>query len=163
MSAIDKNQAIISYLLQCPSIQNKPLYFNFINAQDDTTQLIPLTEDTATGRKYVDGSIAKTYIANLVIFKSISDMAIVKTDSVEYPNENIEDMQDVQLLMDWINEQDDLYNFPDFGSDCIVEHIQTTTYSPRLDGVNVELTPPLGMYSVSIQVDYIDQTKILWK
>ena len=34
----DKHQAVIDYLINCPNILNSPLYFNFINAEDNTNQ-----------------------------------------------------------------------------------------------------------------------------
>lgn len=164
MSTINKNAKIIEYLLQCQEIQNSPLYFNFINAKDGSNQVMTMTDVTSTLRTYIDGSIRKRYLFNIITFKSISENAIVKPvgTSGPYPDENIEDMQDVQTLIDWVNEQDDLCNYPDFGTDCIIDSIRTTTDTPTLMGINTELIPPLAMYSISIQVEYIDISKQIW-
>ena len=35
---VDKNSAVIEYFLNCPVILENPLYFNFINAEDNTKQ-----------------------------------------------------------------------------------------------------------------------------
>lgn len=157
---MDKNKVVIEYLLTCPAIQNSPLYFNFIEAKDGATQLITVTEDTATIQTFLDGSVRQRYTLELITFKSISSNAIVKTGN--YPNENIEDVKEVQDLMDWINEQEKLKNYPNFGTGIMVEKIETTTDSPRLMGINTELIPPLAMYSVSIRIEYIDETKCIW-
>ena len=37
---MDKNQAVIDYLLQCPQISNNALYFNFGEASDNSKQII---------------------------------------------------------------------------------------------------------------------------
>lgn len=157
---MDKNEQIIEYLLQCPAIQNSPLYFNFIEAKDGATQLITMTEETSTIRTFVDGSMRQVYTLELITFKSISENAIVKTSG--YPNENVDDLSEVQALMDWINEQDDLKNYPNFGENIHIDHIETTTDSPRLMGINTELIPPLAMYSVSIRIEYINEAKCIW-
>lgn len=158
---MDKNKAIIDYLIQCPQILNSPLYFNFINAENDTAQIITTAEDISVRRTYIDGSRPRRFTFNILLFKTIADIAIVK--AAGYDNENVDDMSDVQDLIDWINEQSEAHNYPDFGEDCIVDDIQTTTATPRLDGVNTEITPPLAMYTVSIIVDYIDISRKLWE
>lgn len=161
MSEVNKNQSIIEYLLQCQEIQNSDLYFNFIEAKDGATQIVTMTDETAVLRTYVDGSIRKRYLFNIVTFRSISENAVVKVDG--YPNENVQDIEDVQTLINWVNNQQKSRNYPDFGEDCIIESIRTTTDTPRLVGVNTELTPPLAMYTVSIEVEYIDTSEQIWK
>ena len=37
---MDKNQAIIDYLITCPKIQDNPLYFNFIHGNEDDKQIL---------------------------------------------------------------------------------------------------------------------------
>ena len=161
MSVIDKNQAIIDYLITCPQIQNSPLYFNLIEAHDNNVQIVTTSEDVTTRRPYVNGEIPKRYTFNLITFKSITDLAVVKDD--EYMNENVDDLADVQTLLDWLHEQEDEHNYPDFGENCYIDSLQTTTDTPRFDGINTELTPPLAMYSIAIVINYIDTSKMLWK
>ena len=177
---IDKNQAIIDYLVQCPQILNSPLYFNLIDAQDNNIQIITTSEDKTMNKPFIDGSVAKRYTFNLVVFKSISDLAIVKdveqnaiqvvgsestststSPSEYYPNENVDDLAEAQALIDWIEEQNDLRNFPNFGDKCLIDDIMTTTDTPRFDGINTELSPPLATYSIAIVVNYIDQNKMI--
>lgn len=161
--AVDKNKAIINYLLQCQSIYNSPLYFNLIDAKDGSIQIITTTEDKAMSKPFIDGSVEKRYTCNLVTFKSVSDLEIVRpVGTVEYPNENVEELQDVQKLIDWIQEQELARNYPNFGAHCEVQRIDTTTDEPRYDGVNSELNPPLAMYSISLVVEYIDTSKIIY-
>ncbi len=158
---IDKNQAIIDFLLQCPDIANSELYFNFINAEDDNKQIITESNDKFSNRSYIDGSVLKQYTFTLIDFKSITDSALVLIQ--DYPNENVVDVSDVQALINWINEQNKLQNFPNFGEDCEIQSIETTSENPNFEGINTEVTPILAMYSISIKIEYIDNSEKLWR
>lgn len=159
MMAVDKNQAVVEFLLQCPQIQQSPLYFNFINATNDAKQIMTVSNDTLLNRPYVDGSVLKRYSFTLLDFKSISDLALVNI--IGYTNENIEEMSDVQTLIDWVKTQNDEHNYPNFGQDCDIQEMKTTAENPTLEGVNE--TEQLAMYSFTIQIDYIDNSKKIWR
>lgn len=157
---VDKNQAIIDYLITCPAIQSNPLYFNFISAKDKSKQLITSANERVLDRTYIDGSVLKTYTATIIDFRAMAYKAVVK--QLGYSDENIEDMWNVQDLINWISEQDELHNYPDFGDDCVVEEIRTTTENPVLDGIDTSTTPPLAQYSFTIEVKYLDTSKVIW-
>lgn len=158
---IDKNQAVIDFLLQCPDIANSELYFNFINAQDDNKQIITESNEKFSNRTYIDGSVLKQYTFTLIDFKSITDSALVLIQN--YQNENVVDVSDVQALINWINNQNKLRNFPYFGEDYEIQSIETTSENPNFEGVNTEVTPILAMYSISIKIEYIDNSEKLWR
>lgn len=158
--AVDKNKAILEYLIQCPEISSNKVFFNYINAKDDTAQIITLANDRAIDQPYIDGSVLKRYTFTIIEFKSITDIAIPKESG--YPHENVEDMLSVQNVIDWIDEQNELYNFPDFGDDCLIDSIQALTDNPDLNGIDTNLTPALAKYSISIRVDYLDKSKLIW-
>lgn len=158
---VDKHQAVIDYLINCPNILNSPLYFNFINAKDNTNQFITVSNDKYTNTNYIDGSVGKIYTFTIATFKSTADIAVVKLP--DYPNENMSDMTDIQELIDWVKEQNELQNFPDFGEDCIVESILPTTDEPTFDGIDEQTEPNLAVYSTTIQIEYIDISKRLWR
>lgn len=158
--AINKHQAVINYIITCPTILNSPLYFNFINAKDNTNQFFTESNDQYTNVSYIDGSVKKLYTFTILTFKSATDIAVVKLSG--YENENLSDMYGLQELIDWIQEQNDLQNFPDFGEDCIVESIITTSNEPKFKGIDEQVTPPLAVYETSIQIEYIDISKKIW-
>ena len=167
----DKNQAILNFLIDCPAIQDNPVYFNFLTAKDGSSQIVTSTNDTAIDRKYVDGSVLRQFTFSLVTFMSISDNEIIfpdeatnpiTSDSVTLSNENVEDMATMQGIIDWVNEQNDNANYPDFGSNAIIDEMEVTTTTPRFDGVNTEVTPMLAIYSIAIRISYIDTTKVIW-
>lgn len=161
MSGVDKNQAVIDYIVKCPTIKNSPLYFNFINAQDNTNQIVTQTQERYASRRYVDGTVLKIYSFTIILYKSTADIAVVKIGG--YPNENISDMSDIQALIDWIREQDKLHNYPDFGEDCLIDEISTTTENPSFDGIDDQVSPPLAIYSITIEIQYLDVSERLWR
>ena len=157
----DKNQAVIDYIITCPTILNSPLYFNFINAKDDTNQFFTESTDTYSNKPFIDGSVEKIYTFTILTFKSAADIAVVKQSG--YENENLSDMSDIQKLIEWIAEQNKLRNFPNFGEDCIIDSISTTTDAPKFEGIDEQITPPLAVYSTSIQIKYIDISNLIWR
>lgn len=157
---MDKEKALIEYLLQCSQIQNNPLFFNFLKAKEDNKQFVTVANDKILNRSYVDGSVLKRYTFTIVDYRSVAYQAVVKMEG--FPNENLEEFIDVQGIIDWITEQNELENYPDFGEKCIIQEIRTTTDQPNLNGVDSNTTPALAKYSISIQIDYIDITKRIW-
>lgn len=157
---MDKNTAIIEYLFTCPAIAESSLFFNFAEAEDYNKQFVTTANDKAVNKPFVDGSVLKKYTFTIIDYRSIIYQALVNDPA--YPNENVEEFLDVQSLIDWVTEQNDNFNFPDFGENCIVEEIKALTDNPNLNGVDSSVSPSLAKYSVSIQVQYLDTTKVLW-
>lgn len=161
MANVDKNQAIIDFLITCPAIRDNPLFFNFLNAKDDNKQLVVTGNEKSLNIKYVDGSERKRFTFTIIDYKSIAYQAVVKQGG--YVNENVQEILETQAIMDWISEQEDLHNYPNFGSNCIIEEMRTLTENPNLNGVDTSVSPALAKYSMSIQIDYIDISKIIWR
>jgi len=161
MANIDKNQAVIDFLIQCPQIASNPLFFNLINAKDNNKQIITSANDKATDKKYIDGSVLKRYSFTVIDFKSITYNAIVK--QAGYSNENVDDLLDVQAIVDWITEKADAREYPNFGDKCLIEDMRVLTDSPNLNGIDNSVKPSLAKYSFTIQIDYLDTSKIIWK
>ena len=157
---IDKNQSVIEFLITCPELATNPLFFNYVNAKENSTQIITQSNDKSMNRKFIDGSVLRRYSFTFIYFKSISYTPIVK--EAGYPNENVEDMLDVQAIVDWITEQAEDLNYPDFGETCFIEDMQVLTDNPNLNSVDTTSSPPLAKYSFTIQIDYIDTSKKLW-
>ena len=160
MANVDKNQAVIDFLLTCPVIQSNPLFFNFLNAKDDSKQLVSFANEKSMNVKFVDGSERKRFTFSIVDYKSVAYDAIAKIGG--YIDENVQEIMEVQSIIDWITEQNEIRNYPDFGNDMIIEEMKTLTENPNLNGVDTSVTPALAKYSMSIQIDYIDTSKVLW-
>lgn len=160
MANVDKNQAVIDFLLECPAIISNSLYFNFLNAKDNDKQIIIQANDTSLNRKYIDGSVLKRFTFTLVDFRSVAYQPLPKVAG--YVSENVEEMLDVQGIIDWINEQSEDENYPDFGAKCQIDTMITTSENPNLNGVDTSVNPALAKYSVTIQIDYLDISKVIW-
>ena len=158
---MDKNQAVIDFLIQCPSIASNPLFFNFLNAKDNNKQIITQANDISLNNKFIDGTVLKQFVFSIIDFRSITYEAIPKQEG--YTSENVEEMLDVQFIMDWVNEQADLGNYPDFGENCFIDDMFTTSDEPSLNGVDTQVTPALAKYSMSIKINYLDTSKAIWK
>ncbi len=156
---IDKNKSILDFIAQYDGISSNPIFVNFINAKDDDVQFLTSSNDVSINRAFVDGSIMKRYTFSIVITKSITDLAIAKDLML---NENIDDLANIQAFMDWINKQGENHIYPDFGEHCVIEEMHTTSENPSLDGINTEVSPALALYSMEIEIDYIDYSKVIW-
>lgn len=157
---MDKNQAVINFLIQCPQIRDNPLFFNFAEVEDNSRQIVTMANDRVVNKPYIDGSVLKRFTFTLVDYRTVTYQSIVKLEG--YPNENVSELMDIQSVMDWINEQADLHNYPDFGSDCVIESMRTATDEPTLNGVDKSVSPSIAQYSMSIIIEYIDNSKKNW-
>lgn len=156
---MNKDEKMLEFLFTCPTIQENPLFFNFGNVEDNSNIVIPNSDDKALQKPYIDGSVAKRYTFNIDSFKSVAYNPIVQGES----DENVEDFSDVTEIANWVNAQGEISNYPDFGSDCIIEKMETITDKPAFIGVDNSTNPPVAIYRVTIQIDYIDMSKVIWK
>lgn len=160
MSVKNIDKLLVDYLLTCPDIYNSKLYFNLADIKDGVNQYLTMTNPRTLEKRYVDGSVEKTFSATFICYLSITSNPIVKQSHII--NENIADIGSVQALMDWIEEQNTNKNFPDLGENCVVEEIYTTTISPMLSQIDASNTIPLGRYTFTINLRYTDETGIIW-
>ena len=136
------------------------MFFNFAEVEDNSRQIVTMANDRVVNKPYIDGSVLKRFTFTLVDYRTVTYQSIVKLEG--YPNENVSELMDIQSVMDWINEQADLHNYPDFGSDCVIESMRTATDEPTLNGVDKSVSPSIAQYSMSIIIEYIDNSKKNW-
>nr|DAG72223.1 MAG TPA: Minor capsid protein from bacteriophage [Caudoviricetes sp.] len=158
--AVDKNQALVDYLITCPQIFQKPLYFNLADPVDGIAQFVTMSNDRATQTPFIDGAVAKLYSLTIICFVSITNKPIIKIEGVD--NENIIDYSEIQDLIQWITEQNKAKVFPNFGDKCIVDEVYTTSEQPRLDAIDNSMKPALAKYSFTVNVRYTDKTDVIW-
>ena len=152
----DKNQIMIDFIKQCEVIQNNPLFFNFAESGDGNNHFI--TGKDTIKRTYIDGSVEKQYTFTIASYYSISHNAVIDGEI----DENIENMAKVQAILDWIDKQNTLGNYPDFGEECVIESMEPLTTDPDLDGIDTSVNPPIARYSVGVRLTYLDKTKMIW-
>lgn len=157
----DKNKAVVDYLLTCPYIQGSPLFYNFGKAETDNKQIVTVASDMSVNTPYIDGSVKKRYVFTIIDYKAVAYRAVVNRTGVS--DENLDNALEAQQIVDWVEQQSDLRNYPDFGSDCVIDDIVVVTDQPTMNGVDKAVTPALAKYSISIRIDYIDYSKAIWK
>lgn len=157
---MDKNQIMIQFLMNCPVIQENPLFFNFADEEDDTNLFISVSDDENTTKKYVDGSELKQYTFQIISHKSLAHNPLIDGNLVI--DENIEDLANVRAIMDWINEQGENKVFPNFGNGYTIESMHTISTDPSLNGVDTSVNPPLAQYAIAVRLMYLDTTKRIW-
>lgn len=158
---VDKYTAVVEWLMNCPSVKNNSTYFNFAKVvKDNTKQIVTVANDKILNQAYVDGGVLRRFTFTLIDYKSVAYRAIAKVSGAS--NEDIEDILQVQEIIDWVVEQAENRNYPDFGDDCIIDSLEPSTDTPNLNGVDTNATPALAKYSVSIQIQYLDTSKVLW-
>ena len=155
----DKNKATIAFIATYEGIATSPIFVNLINATDNDVQILTSSNEKYLNKPFIDGSVKKQYTFSIVVTKTITNLALPKDDIV---GENIDDLAEMQAFMDWINEQGENENYPDFGDKCIIEEMHTTAENPSIDGINSEISPPLALYTMDIRIDYIDYSKVIW-
>jgi hypothetical protein len=163
---MDKNKAVIDFLMTCDYIKNSPLFFNFGQAKSDNKQIITIANDVRINEPFIDGSIRKRYTFTIIDYKSVAYNAVVMrtVNNASTPvSENLDTAFEARQVAEWIEEQNDARNYPDFGEDCTIDDMVVGTNEPNVNGVDRSITPALAKYSISIKIDYIDYSKVIWK
>lgn len=155
---MNKNQAMLEFLQSCPAIRDNPLFFNFGKVENNAHQANMRSDEVSTHRPYIDGTEQKRYTFHLDSFKSVAYNPVIQG----LPDENMEDYEEVQALIDWINQQEENKQYPAF-ENCIIDKMRSLSSKPELVGVDTTLSPPMAVYRISIQIDYLDTSKQVWK
>lgn len=124
----------------------KSLYFNFIDKTNNegNTALIPI--------QY--GQVVKKYIDGEKVLKMQFEIRQVKPLSVQRnTTENTEQLKLVQDFLDWINEQGEKENYPDFGEKCNILNLAVPdgVLIPQLAGATEDGN---ALYAFPFEITY---------
>ncbi len=144
---MNKFQAVLDFINTCPLVGYN-MYFNFVDETNTDGNTSLLTDGYgALVKKYVDGEKLKKFQCVIRQNKPLS----------RYSNsaENVEQMQYVQEFLEWINEQGEERNYPDFGEKCVIQKLSTPegVEYPMLAGV-YEGT---ALYSFPFEITYTER------
>lgn len=123
---------------------NDVLHFNFSDEATDNIAFLTNYSDKVI-KNYVRAA-QKEYGFTILITKEYS----TSTDDL-----NLEAMNFAQRFMDWIEKQNRLKNYPNFGSDCEVLKMENLQNMPNLAGVNQE--EGLARYMLQCRVIYMEK------
>ena len=120
----NKNTAMLEYLRQYPGLQSF-LFFNSMVDQIGNTAVQTVSGETWE-KKYVRGHGIKQW-----------DFAVVKIAQADTGTSDInaDETQAVQDFMDWIDEQNETGNFPDFSPGKVLS-IQNLQNMPNFAGID---------------------------
>lgn len=138
----NRNQALQDWFSQSPYVTD--LYFNFTPAEEGVTGVAPISGETVL-KRYLGGYALKEYDFGVVQFKSVN------TD-VPNNNDNATEMYDVDLLMDWIKEQDKQRNYPNFEG-CTIQRVEVLNNMPVVTGQDDEV----AKYMCQCRVTYLEK------
>lgn len=144
---MNKFQAVMDFISTCPFVGNNT-YFNFVDETHTNGNTSLLMDGYGhLVKKYVDGESLKKLQCVIRQVKPLSPYSNT--------SENVEQMQIVQHLLDWINEQGKLKNFPDFGEKCAIQSLSTP------DGVlypmNTGVYEGTALYSFPFEITYTER------
>lgn len=142
--ADSKHNAVWEWLMECPMIRN--MFFNFSQSDLEDTVLIP--SDSIVER-YIDGSTLRHYDVELVRFMPVSFDA---NDAA-----NITVLMDVEALAEWVEQQNDARNFPEFPPG---EAVQEITAMPSESGYVAAQDGNRAKYMIPLQIEYVKEAKI---
>lgn len=148
------NQSVLDFLLQSDAIST--LYFQYANIADGLVRISTTANEINSRREFIDGSRPRELDFTFTWYKSLSVLPVLTQQGVS--NENVADLDDVQAIIDWIDEQNDAQNFPDLGEKRLVERMFCLSDVPRLAGVDTSYSPALARYTFTIRVEYVDYT-----
>lgn len=158
---MDKDKVMIEYLLSCPAINGNSLFFNYAEGSDDTNHFLTQATDISKDKPFIDGSELKQYAFSIITYKSLGTQSVDKSN-VE-SDENLDELSEVQSIIDWITEQSEQRNYPNFGENCQIDDMVCTTDKPVFTGVFQDsVGTPTARYSMTINIDYLDTTKMIW-
>lgn len=112
--ADSKHAAVWNWLMQCPHVGD--LFFNLSDGEIGSTKLIPSESVLQT---YIDGSTVRNYDCALTRFEACT---LDPNDDM-----NIESLRRFELLAEWIEEQAEKGNFPQFPEGQTVQEITVLT------------------------------------
>lgn len=135
-----KHEAVWDWLKSCPYI--KDLFFNYAQIETNSTELVPTEQDVYNGER-IDGSKVRYYDVSLIRYMLLSDV----------PNDmsNIEDLVDFEKVGEWIEQQMDGGNVPEFPDNCNVMDI---TMLPNIGGFMVAQDMKHAKYMIQFRIEY---------
>lgn len=140
---MSKHDAVKAYFEpKIEELAGSMLNFNFSPESPDKFSFITNYSDKVR-KSYITGDKEKEYGFSIII---------VKPYSSDEDDLNIEAMNFAQAFMDWLDEQSDKGEYPDFGEKCTIEKMENLQNMPNLSGVNYEAG--LARYMIQARIIY---------
>lgn len=123
MTITDKNTAILNWLYGCDELQD--IFYLVGKSENGGTTIVPNSSEEWT-KEFNDGTGEKELTFTLILHKAISTEP--NTD------ENAKTQFDVEKIMEWIREQNEVENYPQFADDETIFEIEVLENLPNMAG-----------------------------
>jgi hypothetical protein len=147
---MDKNAVMIEYIKGCPGIDR--LFFISADVKDGIQSFVPISNDRRI-KQYIDGSRLKYYDFALFEFTG-GNADPLPTDDVK-THENVQNYKKMQAVIDWINERQELCDFPDFGERVEIRDMYSLSDNPTLAGIE---NGKIFRYMIQIRIEYLERS-----
>lgn len=144
---MNKYSAVLHLIDTCPLVGGD-LYFNFSDeTQSDGNTVLITTPYGQLVKRYVDGEKLMKLQFEIRQIKPLSKQSNTTA--------NAEQLQFVQDFLDWINEQGEKKNFPDFGENCTVISMSTPegVAMPSVAGADESG----ALYAFPFEITYVER------
>lgn len=114
----NRHEAVLDWIRECPTITD--IFFNFSDGENGDTVLVPQTSHNDTIiQEYVDGSSERAYEFTIICIEAYS--------TVPNSTENLEILMDVDSIAEWVEQQNEIGNFPEFPTNCSIASVECVT------------------------------------
>lgn len=141
--ADSKHKAVWDWLMQCPHITD--LFFVFSQTDDGDVSLTP---SESIVQEYISGASFRTY-----------DVAVTCASKCTFEANEIEtivNLVDFEQLGEWVEEQNEIRNFPEFPEGSTVQEIRVL---PNEAGFVAAQDESGCKFMLQFQIDYIKEAK----
>ena len=140
----NKHLAVWKWLYQNEDI--KRLFFNFSDTQNGNIT-IATSPGTGALKNYINGDKLKAYDFSMIQYKPLNTVDVNS-------EENAEIMFDVEKLMEWIEEQERIKNYPYFAG-CPIQKVEVLPNMPSIAGID----DAVAKYLFSCRITYLEPKK----
>lgn len=149
---ISRHKIIFTWLLNCPYFEK--LFFIFSPDENESAVIVPdeiitsYSDDNQIEQSYIDGSQLRYYTFNVISFQPYNALANFEAF------ENIDFVEIVQNIADWISVQFENKNLPNFGENCEILKIDIINLSDGISAVDENG----AKYMFAVRFKYFDTT-----
>lgn len=142
MATANKEQIILDWCKTNPYLTDT-LIINYLNAEKDSCAIITIPTEALP--KNIDGSQEVTYDFEFQVMFPISG----DTDSV-----NADNMLTLRTWQEWIEEQEEQGNYPDFGNGYHSYRLQNLSTAPQLAQTYAD---GMAKYRLPVRLNYTEE------
>ena len=140
---MNKYEQVTKYLADNYIPLGNWIYFNATVFEDGNTSINTIESERAT-KVYIDGSKE---------VELLFAIAMIKTYDTEMSNTNIEAISEIDNFMTWIEEQNNIENYPFLGDNITVLEINVLDLSPSLA---VDTEQNLSKYQFNCNIKFLE-------